>query len=294
MPVSANSLALSKLSCLPNNIEASISFSIEDSKSNKFSAIPATVPKFNPSFLASIAAAAIFCPPSFANWANVSVLSAISFNTCAGATPSALANAPTEDIRFIFVSIEAPLIASIDLSNLAALAPLIPNCPVIKPNLADTPADTTDNEPNSCTKPVTAASASCELPPTAFADKPAAVILPANLADSTADVPNDCLSSKALPTKSVISLTAIPIAATPIALGLLNNVEVSLILLPHASIFAWAAASSFNFSVKSGVSSKTFCISSTAFRYFPEKFFRSSNKSTESASPLRTLFNNEA
>ena len=154
--------------------------------------------KFNPNFLASIAALAIFCPPSFANSANISVLSAISFNTCAGATPSALANSPTDEIKFIFVSIEAPLIASIDLSNFAALAPLIPNCPVIKPKSLATPAETTEREPNSSTKPLIAFSASCELPPTNLADIPAIDILPANLADSTADVPNDCLTSNIL------------------------------------------------------------------------------------------------
>ena len=100
---------------------------IELSKSNKDSAIPATVAIFTPSFAACIAANPMFFPPSLPNLAKSSVSEAISFNTCAGATPSALANSPTVDIRFKFVSMEAVLIASIDFSNLAALSPLIPN-----------------------------------------------------------------------------------------------------------------------------------------------------------------------
>ena len=65
-----------------------------------------------------MAAAAMFLPPSFANLAKFSVSPAISFNTCAGATPSALANSPVALIRFKFVSSDAPFIDCNDFNNL--------------------------------------------------------------------------------------------------------------------------------------------------------------------------------
>ena len=69
----------------------------------------------------------MFFPPSLANLANVSVSLAISFNTLAGETPSALANSPTELIKLRLVSMEAPFIACNCVISLPALAPLTPN-----------------------------------------------------------------------------------------------------------------------------------------------------------------------
>ena len=178
-------------------MEASISAEIELSISIIDSAILSTVLKFNPNFLAAIAALAKLSPPSIENLAKVSVLSAISFNTAAGATRLALAKLPTVSNVAKFVSIEAPLIPCIVLSNLPALSPLKPNCPVILPKPADTLADITSIEPKFSAIEVTAASACSTLPPKRFAFIPASFILPAILADSTADTPNDCLTSKA-------------------------------------------------------------------------------------------------
>ena len=90
-PSRANCLALLKFNCFPIIRDASISFSIEDSKSNNELAILAVVCNDKPNLRACIAALAKFCPPSLPNSANNSVFSAKSFITAPVATPSALA-----------------------------------------------------------------------------------------------------------------------------------------------------------------------------------------------------------
>ena len=148
-PSNANCLALSKLSCLPSKTDASICFSIDDSKSNILSDILSTALRFNPNFLASIAALARFTPPSLANLANNSVLSATSSNTSFGATPAALDILSNVEIIFRLVSKLPPCILCMDLASLAALSPVIPVLNCSKPKFVRVLNDNSFILPNS-------------------------------------------------------------------------------------------------------------------------------------------------
>ena len=118
---------MSVLILRPVNILASICAFIDDSKSNKASAVPATVSILTPSFRADVAALNTFSPPSFAKFANASLAPATSSNTWAGATPFACAKAPTDSNWDPTASILPAPTAIIWLARTPALSPLKPS-----------------------------------------------------------------------------------------------------------------------------------------------------------------------
>ena len=80
----------------PNIADSSNSEVIDDSKSNRLSAIPVSLSIPTPSLAAYTAASAIFLPPSLPYRANASVLLAKSFITFDGITPESLAVSLTD------------------------------------------------------------------------------------------------------------------------------------------------------------------------------------------------------
>ena len=93
-----------------------------------------TADKFNPTFLASIAALAIDSAPILENLANASILEAISDKTCPAATPSACANLPIALTASFAASLDAP-VKSInpfwnEIKSFVATPKRVANCPI--------------------------------------------------------------------------------------------------------------------------------------------------------------------